>query len=404
MGNKCLRLVGKAVNKLLAYGNLEIKRKGKKKKKIMFKKVDRISEAVDSIPRDPRKVKKTACLSPDLPIDKFILQAEKYNIGFKSSLMEYCALKKGLKVKRLTHRIIILEDSAGKMFSFHNMNGLSSSRVGKKICDNKVLARKLLISKELSVPKSRDFSIFNYDGALEYFKTMKRAVVKPTTFARSKGVSTNITSEDQFMKAWDRAASLYKYRTGCSLLIEEHIWGEDYRAFVVGNKVVSFTHRRRASVLGDGKSTISELIVSKNLLREKNPFLRKGLIPLDIKKLDRLSYAKLDLSYVPEKGERVTLIGRCNLYAGGDSIDLTDTVHPSFLEIAVRAVEAIPGVHYAGVDIITRDPTLEATEDNHVITEVEYSPAPISHFPFEGKPRDMASSILDFYLNGKRIG
>lgn len=47
--------------------------------------------------------------------------------------------------------------------------------------------------------------------------------------------------------------------------------------------------------------------------------------------------------------------------------------------------------------MIAEDITVEPTEDNHVVTEVEFSPGPLSMFPWEGPPRDMAGPILDFY-------
>jgi D-alanine-D-alanine ligase-like ATP-grasp enzyme len=104
------------------------------------------------------------------------------------------------------------------------------------------------------------------------------------------------------------------------------------------------------------------------------------------------------LEYVPSDGEVVVLRDESNLSAGGDSIDFTESAAIGFNDIAKKAIKAIPGLKYAGVDIITKDILQDPTDDNYVVTEVEFSPAPLSMFPLYGEPRDMAGSILDYYI------
>lgn len=84
---------------------------------------------------------------------------------------------------------------------------------------------------------------------------------------------------------------------------------------------------------------------------------------------------------------------------GGDSIDVSDTCHPGFKDLAVRAVGSIPGLEYAGVDLLTRDITSEPRPGNYIVSEVEFFPGPVAHFPVVGIPRDMASAVLDYYLS-----
>jgi D-alanine-D-alanine ligase-like ATP-grasp enzyme len=105
------------------------------------------------------------------------------------------------------------------------------------------------------------------------------------------------------------------------------------------------------------------------------------------------------MSHVPAPGEIVILRSVCNLSAGGDSIDVTDEAHPGFIDIAIRGVRAIPGVEYAGVDLITPDITAPPTATNHIVSEVEHSPATMAHFPLIGTPRDMAGTVLQYYLD-----
>ena len=47
--------------------------------------------------------------------------------------------------------------------------------------------------------------------------------------------------------------------------------------------------------------------------------------------------------------------------------------------------------------MILEDITEAPTPENHVVTEVEFSPGPVSMFPWSGEVRDMPGPILDFY-------
>ena len=193
---------------------------------------------------------------------------------------------------------------------------------------------------------------------------------------------------------WAKAFSPYRRPRNGRVLVERQVTGEDFRFYVIGDRVIGVTHRKRANVQGDGTSTIGALIDAKNAERAKNPYLGDYLLPTDLEKLDRIA----TLDAVPNEGDDVILRSQSNLSAGGDSIDVTDDVHPDFADLAVRAVAATPGMEYAGVDIITPSISEKPSEANHVISEVEYSPAPITHFPSYGTFRDMAGELMDFYL------
>src|SRR5690606_1368691 len=66
----------------------------------------------------------------------------------------------------------------------------------------------------------------------------------------------------------------------------------------------------------------------------------------------QLDRAGLTLATVPAPGQRVVLSDSCSLSQGGDSIDVLDELHPSIRDACVRAVRAIPGIWYCGVDFL----------------------------------------------------
>lgn len=84
----------------------------------------------------------------------------------------------------------------------------------------------------------------------------------------------------------------------------------------------------------------------------------------------------------------------------GDVHDVTDTVPESLRALAVEAVDVIPGLAYAGVDIITQPD--DEPETRHVVDAVSWSPPAGGHFPANGRPRDIAGAIIDHYMHRPR--
>ncbi|MHC0552915.1 hypothetical protein [Salinicoccus sp. CNSTN-B1] len=57
--------------------------------------------------------------------------------------------------------------------------------------------------------------------------------------------------------------------------MEKHFQGEDHRLYVVGDEVVGVFKRDPASVIGNGKDTIQQLLEYKNEERMKIPYRQK---------------------------------------------------------------------------------------------------------------------------------
>lgn len=334
---------------------------------------------------------------------KFVLERKAKKIGLKSSLMEYAAIKRNIEVERLSRRVILVKPKKGAPLAFTQMNGEHSSLVSMHICNRKHDTRKLLKQNGINVIESKKFTYKDLNEGLKYAKEIGfPVVIKPTTLSRGRGVTANIKNEEEFEKAWDHAVSAYqKSRQTKDILVEKHFDGYDYRVFVVGDKVVSATLRKRANVVGDGVSTIKELIQKKNKKRSLNPYLEGYLIPEGESQLDLLVRQNYKLDDILEKGQELILRSPSNISAGGDSIDVTDEIHKEFKEIAISAVKAIPGIPYAGVDFIAKSISVKPNSSNHIISEIEFSPAPIAQFPYQGKSRDIAGALLDYYLSNK---
>ena len=109
-----------------------------------------------------------------------------------------------------------------------------------------------------------------------------------------------------------------------------------------------------------------------------------------------LGEQKRTVDIVPDKDEHVFLRATSNLSQGGDSIDYTDKVHHSVLELSLRAIQAIPGLEFAGIDFMSTDITAPQAPDTYRIIEVNSSPGFAMHdVPYEGVSRYAARSFLE---------
>lgn len=317
--------------------------------------------------------------------------------GLKSSVIEAEAKKRGYHTVRLNFDTIIITID-NKPLLFRDMNGPLSSSAMNVLIDDKHLSRVLVKQAGLSVPESQDSRLRLEDQFIAFAERVGYPIVlKPNNLSRGMGVFTNIFDEEDLRNKLRKLADLIGTDTE-KVLIEKQFIGEDYRFFVVDDEVIACTKRARANVVGDGKQSIRQLIDEKNKGRMRNRAMKDYPIPTDSKSLNRLAPQGLTLEDVPEKGVKVVLRDESNIANGGESIDFTKTCHPGFKDIARQSIKAIPGLRYAGLDIIAKDITQAPTEDNYVLTEIEFSPGPVSMFPWIGEPIDMAGPILDLYV------
>lgn len=329
----------------------------------------------------------------------FIRESRERGVGLKSALLEYAVRERELDVERINSALVVVKSAKAEPLVFRNMNGPLSSMAGRDLCNRKHFTRRLLAAEGVSVTPSQIFQRGQRGSAWRYAQSLGLpAVLKPPSMARGRGITTAIETEEQFTAAWRKIIGAYRQPSNAQFIVEKHIYGEDYRLYVVGDRVFSATQRKRPSVVGDGVSTIGQLVDEKNILRSNHPTLLDYLIPTDPALLDRLEASGRTVESIPGDGEEVTLRSTSNLSSGGDSIDVTDKMHPSLLAAAQKSVSSIPGMEYAGVDIIATSITDSASPETHVVSEVEYSPAPITNFPIQGTPRDMGGALVDFYL------
>ena len=158
--------------------------------------------------------------------------------------------------------------------------------------------------------------------------------------------------------------------------------------------MTAILHRVPANVIGDGRSTIEELVAIKN----QDPLRGENYVkPLEKIKLDEnaelfLKQQGLDPTYIPKEGEVVYLRENSNISTGGDSIDYTEEIPERFKAIALKAAKAV-NAKFCGVDMMLEDYRDENSP--YGIIELNFNPAVHIHaYPYRGKERPIGLDIL----------
>lgn len=187
------------------------------------------------------------------------------------------------------------------------------------------------------------------------------------------------------------------------VLIEEQFEGKEFRILATHEKLLAVTHRVPANVIGDGTSSIRGLISTKNAdINRGGHDYQKPLLKIEIDDdlIKNLKDQNLTIESVPDKDQQIFMRKTSNLSMGGDSIDITDEVHPDIAKIAVDSIKAIPELAYAGIDIMTQDITKPQDASSYVILEMNSSPMiSMHHFPYQGKSRDVAKEIINLVFS-----
>ncbi len=295
-------------------------------------------------------------------------------------------------------KIIELEyQQKRKYFRYQISSG--TTEIGFYSCLDKNVTNHFLAKENISI--SPGFLISLQDSKeyiLQCFNNLQKpVVVKPTHGSKGKDITLGILDEQACLIAVEEALK-FSADEDAGALIESQFHGQEYRVLATKTKVLAITNRIPANIVGDGQHTIAELISEKNRdPRRGTDFINFTLMTIEINDqvLEYLAAQHLTLVSVPSKNERVFLRENSNISTGGDSIDMTDAVHPSVKEIAIRTVNSIPGIDFAGVDFMSKDITIAQTPETYRIIEVNTSPGIFMHeFPFEGIPRNTPKEFL----------
>ncbi|MCY6492994.1 acetate--CoA ligase family protein [Leptolyngbya sp. GGD] len=250
------------------------------------------------------------------------------------------------------------------------------------------------------VPKGRIVSSFN--EALNAVDRIGYPVaVKPVVGHKGIGVTANIQSDEDLEAAFDRAVEAVEPEQSIRIIIEQSIEGDDFRLLCVDGKFIAATKREPASVVGDGMSTIEELINRANRSPERSdtPTSPMGKIHVDDAMHRYLAEQNLSIETVLERDRTIFLRKVANLSAGGLSIDATPNIHPDNIVLAQDVAQHFR-LTCLGIDIMTRDLSCSWKEGNFAIIEINAAPGIFMHLkPAIGNRVDVTSHILKTFFH-----
>jgi cyanophycin synthetase len=226
-------------------------------------------------------------------------------------------------------------------------------------------------------------------------------VVKPRYGNHGRGVTTNLTTREQVAQAFAAARE-----QGEEVIVERYVPGADYRLLVVGGRLVAAALREPPAVVGDGRSTVSDLVAAIN----RDPRRSDGHgTALSVIKLDAVARATLaeqghSPDSVPAAGERVLIRRNANLSSGGTATDVTDRVHPTVAAGAVGAARAV-GLDIAGVDVVAPAIDRPLEQSGGAVVEVNAGPGLRMHLePSAGAPRPVGDAIVEMLFPNGQTG
>lgn len=262
--------------------------------------------------------------------------------------------------------------------------------IAEYIAQNKELTRTFLKQAGVPVPEGR--IVNDPDDAWDAAEDVGLpVVVKPTDANHGRGVFIDLNTREQVGDAFPQAL-----KEGTGVMVERFIPGVDHRLLVVGSDMVAASRGDPAIVVGDGESTVVQLIES-----QLNSDPRRGELetcPWD--KIDTVKWDPVILTdlqnqgyqpdSVPHDGERV-LVARFANWA----IDITDEVHPSVREHVVTAAK-VAGLDICGVDVVCEDISEPLENQGGAIVEINASPGLLMHLkPAVGKVRPVGEAIIN---------
>lgn len=235
-------------------------------------------------------------------------------------------------------------------------------------CSDKAVTRRLLGKAGLFVPAQ--ITAAKTKEVEDFVQQYGSVVVKPAVGEQGRGIAVDLNIMEDVLAAIDVARNYDP-----TVLIEQYVQGDDLRIIVIGFKVVAAAIRRPPLIVGDGHSTIRELI-EKQSRRRSAATGGESHIPLDKETERCVKSAGFGLDDVLPQDKELEVRKTANLHTGGTIHDVTDRLHPKLVDAAVKAARALD-IPVVGLDFMVKDPG----QADYVIIEANERPGLANHEP-----------------------
>ncbi len=257
----------------------------------------------------------------------------------------------------------------------------ATSAVGTRIADNKFDT--YMVAKDLGI---RTPETFIFDESQGFEVSNKYWVVKPIDSAHGNGITTAINSNAALKQAVARA-----HQFSNNILVQQYIPSKyEARLLYIDSDFVAGIQRVPATVTGDGRHTIEQLIDIENSNGKRKPNYTGELctIPKDV----ALAYLNQRALEIPPDGQAVQVVGTANIGTGGYGKNITNELPKELIEQGKKLVE------YTGLDVCALD-FIRDSGANFYLLEINASPSLFIHHTVQvGDPIDVTTLFVDMIL------
>ena len=306
------------------------------------------------------------------------------------NLLRLEAIKWGIEVIELFDQqsLLFVKDGREVLFSEGFPLNLLSVQ-SEQIIDNKQLTKRYFEKAGIYYPKSITFQNLDKhttDHLQDFWQQEQVYVCKPQNATNGEGVQMHIThySEvEQYWLTWKDRFSIF--------MLEEQVQGEDLRIQAIGGELVAACTRIPAYVNGNGYSRLSTLIERKQIeVARQNPC---NQLVIDKDSIELLNTQHMQLESIPSKGQKIQLKYVANMAQGGVAVDVTDKLHPKYIEWTKKLSELL-NISIFALDLMTTDYSVEPTFKNSWAIEINAKPQWLHHTFSERRTHPIPEKIL----------
>jgi len=192
--------------------------------------------------------------------DEFIVFAQRKELGPSTASLVNAAEERGIPYLRLNKYSLVQFGHGAYQQRIQATITSKTGQIAVEISCDKEDTHNLL--RDLGLPVPTQTMVYSSAAAVRAARQIGYPVVlKPLNANHGRGVSINLTSDEQVENAFEFAR---EHGTGSAVLVESYVEGYDHRMLVVNNELVAVAKRVPGHVVGDGKRTIAELVDQVN--------------------------------------------------------------------------------------------------------------------------------------------
>jgi cyanophycin synthetase len=333
--------------------------------------------------------KLVSCVEDDIDELKWLLRKEHFGPSTQSIIDE--AVKRNIPYRRLDDSSLIMLGQGCHQKIFRATETCMTSSIAVDIAGDKEDTKQLLSRSYIPVPQGE--VIDTVEDLEDVINSLGfPLVIKPLDGNHGRGITTGIMNAADALVAFKLAKHVSNH-----VIVEKHIKGADFRFLVINYKLVAVAKRTPAMVMGDGKSTIQQLIDETNLdpargNGHENILTKIKVDEITEKILHERNYA---LHSVLPIGEILFLKDTANLSTGGTATDVTNIVHPQNRFMAER-IARLMNLDICGIDVVASDINIPISLNTGAVIEVNAGPGFRMHLsPSKGLPRNVAEPLID---------